>query len=80
MIAANAPRRYANRVTRLGRESLDVLSAEPPAGDEPLLAARNCFITPHIAWATRSARERLMRTTVGNGKAFLAGEAVNVVR
>ncbi|MGE4579696.1 MAG: D-2-hydroxyacid dehydrogenase [Desulfuromonadales bacterium] len=58
---------------------LDVLSSEPPATDNPLLAAKNCFITPHIAWATRESRQRLLDITVGNLAAFLRGEAVNIV-
>jgi len=58
---------------------LDVLSSEPPSSDNPLLSAMNCSITPHIAWATFGARKRLMETAVGNLKAFLRGESVNVV-
>jgi glycerate dehydrogenase len=58
---------------------LDVLSAEPPRRDNPLLNAKNCYITPHLAWATRSARQRLMQTTISNLRAFLAGKPVNVV-
>jgi glycerate dehydrogenase len=58
---------------------LDVVASEPPAGDNPLLKAKNCYITPHIAWATRSARERLLRVTVDNVAAFLNGRAQNVV-
>jgi glycerate dehydrogenase len=58
---------------------LDVLAAEPPSPDCPLLTAKNCFITPHIAWATHGARERLMSTAIGNLKAFLSGESINVV-
>lgn len=58
---------------------LDVLSQEPPAADNPLLAARNCIITPHIAWATRSARQRLMATLVENVHAAIAGTPRNVV-
>ena len=58
---------------------LDVLAEEPPSPDCPLLTAKNCFITPHIAWATREARERLMSTAIGNLKAFLCGDSVNVV-
>lgn len=59
---------------------LDVLSIEPPAADHPLFSARNCLITPHIAWATLEARKRLMDRTVENVKAFLDGKPVNVVK
>lgn len=58
---------------------LDVLSAEPPRPDNPLLTARNCVITPHQAWATRAARTRLMRVAVSNVNSFLEGKAQNVV-
>jgi glycerate dehydrogenase len=58
---------------------IDVLSVEPPAGNNPLLGARNCIITPHIAWATTEARARLMQVTVSNLSAFLKGKPVNVV-
>ena len=58
---------------------LDVLSDEPPPPDHPLLTAPNCYITPHIAWATRAARERLLDVAVANVKAFLAGTPQNVV-
>lgn len=58
---------------------LDVLSTEPPKPDNPLLRARNCVITPHIAWATGAARRRLYQTAVGNLSAFLAGTPVNKV-
>lgn len=54
----------------------DVLSTEPPAADNPLLTARNCFITPHIAWATTEARTRLMDIAVENVRQYLAGEPV----
>ena len=64
---------------RIAGAGLDVLSTEPPKADNPLLAAKNCFITPHVAWATRAARERLMKTVVANVRAFLAGRPQNVV-
>jgi glycerate dehydrogenase len=58
---------------------LDVLSTEPPAADNPLLHAKICLITPHIAWATFESRSRLMYEVVKNVQAFLAGVPVNVV-
>ncbi len=58
---------------------LDVLSVEPPTADNPLLRAKNCIITPHIAWATRAARQRLLDTAVANLLAFQQGQAANVV-
>ncbi len=58
---------------------LDVLSVEPPPPDHPLLRATNCVITPHLAWATRAARSRLMATAVDNVAAFLRGSPQNVV-
>jgi glycerate dehydrogenase len=58
---------------------LDVLAVEPPASGSPLFQAKNCYITPHIAWATRSARARLMETAVNNVRAFLDGQPQNVV-
>ena len=63
----------------LGGAGLDVLSVEPPAENNPLLSARNCIVTPHIAWATREARSRLMDLAIANVTAFLAGAPVNVV-
>lgn len=58
---------------------LDVLAVEPPPPDNPLLRAKNCFVTPHVAWATRAARQRLLRTVVENVRAFLDGRPQNVV-
>lgn len=58
---------------------LDVLSQEPPQADNPLLTARNCFITPHIAWATVEARTRLMEVAVENLRQYIAGTPVNNV-
>ena len=64
---------------RLAGAALDVVSHEPIRPDNPLLTARNCLITPHIAWATREARRRLLEATVANVTAFLAGQPTNVV-
>jgi len=58
---------------------LDVLAKEPPPADNPLFDVPNCFITPHLAWATLAARQRLMDTVVANVRAFLAGEPQNLV-
>lgn len=58
---------------------LDVLSVEPPEAGNPLLTASNCYITPHISWATRAARQRLMEMAYRNVEAFIRGKAVNVV-
>jgi glycerate dehydrogenase len=64
---------------RIAGAGLDVLAVEPPLPDNPLLRAKNCFITPHIAWATRAARERLLRAVVDNIAAYLRGSPQNVV-
>jgi len=64
---------------RIAGAGLDVLSAEPPSPQNPLLQARNCVITPHYAWATRGARLRLMQIAVDNVRAFLNGRPQNVV-
>ncbi|MBR2497110.1 MAG: D-2-hydroxyacid dehydrogenase, partial [Parabacteroides sp.] len=58
---------------------VDVLSSEPPKADNPLLNARNCYITPHIAWATLEARTRLMQTAVDNLKSYRKGNVKNNV-
>jgi glycerate dehydrogenase len=64
---------------RIAGAGLDVLSVEPPPPDHPLLRAKNCIITPHLAWATRAARLRLMAVAIENIRAFLAGRPQNVV-
>jgi glycerate dehydrogenase len=58
---------------------LDVLSTEPPSPENPLLTAKNCYITPHIAWATFEARSRLIKIAAGNLRAYLSGNPVNTV-
>lgn len=64
---------------RLAGAGLDVLSMEPPPHDNPLLAAKNCILTPHIAWATREARARLMDIAGKNLAAFLEGNQLNLI-
>jgi glycerate dehydrogenase len=64
---------------RIAGAGLDVLSLEPPDAGNPLLSARNCLVTPHIAWATREARSRLMDLAVENVTAYLSGTPRNVV-
>jgi glycerate dehydrogenase len=64
---------------RIAGAGLDVLSVEPPAADNPLIHAKNCFITPHIAWATHAARSRLLGTAIDNVRAYLSGRPANVV-
>ena len=59
--------------------AVDVLSVEPPPASNPLLTAKNCVITPHVAWATRDARRRLIDVTAANLAAFAAGQPQNVV-
>ena len=64
---------------RLAGAGLDVLSQEPPTAQNPLLTAKNCVITPHLAWATRAARMRLLNIAIYNIRAFLSGKPENVV-
>jgi glycerate dehydrogenase len=64
---------------QLAGAGLDVLSSEPPSPDNPLIGAKNCFITPHLAWATKASRERLMAISVDNLQKFLDGQPTNLV-
>lgn len=69
----------ALREGKIAGAAVDVVSHEPILADNPLLSAPNCLITPHIAWTTLSARQRLLQTTAENVAAFLAGKPINVV-
>lgn len=69
----------ALKEAKIAGAALDVLSSEPPPVDNPLIGAPNCIITPHIAWATREARQRLLNESAWNIKAFLDGKPRNVV-
>jgi glycerate dehydrogenase len=64
---------------RIAGAALDVLSVEPPSPQNPLLSAKNCIITPHIAWISKEARQRVMGTTVANVEGFLNKKPVHVV-
>lgn len=64
---------------RIAAAGVDVLCEEPPKDGSPLLTARNCYVTPHIAWATRAARQRLMDIAVENVRAFIRGEDRNCI-
>lgn len=64
---------------KVAAAGLDVVSVEPIREDNPLLTAKNCIITPHIAWAARECRQRIMETTVSNVKAYMEGKLQNVV-
>ena len=59
--------------------ALDVVSTEPIRGDNPLLKAKNCIITPHMSWGAKESRQRIMDCTVDNVKAYIAGAPINVV-
>ncbi len=65
---------------RLAGAAVDVLSVEPPAESNPLLSAKNCLVTPHIAWATREARSRLMDLAIANISGYLSGNSQNVIK
>ena len=64
---------------RLRGAGLDVLSVEPPAPDNPLLTAKNCVITPHIAWAAKDARKRLISIVADNVRGYVANQIQNNV-
>ena len=64
---------------RLAGAGLDVLTQEPPPPDHPLLSAKNCVITPHVAWSTKEARARLLQTVADNLRAYQAGTPQNQV-
>lgn len=64
---------------RIAGAGVDVLSTEPPKADNPLLSCKNCFITPHIAWAGYETRKRLVGVVYDNLKAYLSGKPVNIV-
>ena len=64
---------------RIAGAGLDVLSVEPPLASNPLLSARNCVLTPHVAWATRNARLRLLEVTAANIRSYLLNRPQNVI-
>ena len=70
---------YAIKDGEIAGAGLDVLEEEPPKNGSPLIGLDNCFITPHIAWASTEARERLMGVTVDNVRAFIDGSPINVI-
>ena len=64
---------------KLAAAGLDVVSTEPIRPDNPLLTAKNCILTPHISWAPKESRQRIMDCSVANARAFLSGTPHNVV-
>ena len=64
---------------KVGGAAVDVVSVEPMKADNPLLKAKNCIITPHIAWAPKETRQRLMNIAVDNLKSYLNGRPGNIV-
>jgi glycerate dehydrogenase len=64
---------------RMAGAAVDVIREEPPRSGSPLIAAKNCVVTPHVAWATTASRERLIEAAASNLEAFIAGRPVNVV-
>ena len=69
----------ALRENRIYAAGIDVLATEPPREGSPLIEAPRCYITPHIAWATKAARKRLLQTALDNVKAFIAGNPTNAI-
>jgi glycerate dehydrogenase len=69
----------ALNANQLAGAAVDVLSTEPPKANNPLLTAKNCLITPHVAWAFFESRQRLMQMVVDNIAAFQSGQPINVV-
>lgn len=78
-IIVDADLAEALNCNKIAGAGIDVLSVEPPQKDNPLFHAKNCIITPHIAWATKEARTRLMQMAVTNLEAFVKGAPINVV-
>ncbi len=71
--------RDALNVGKVAGAACDVVSSEPIQLDNPLLSAKNIIITPHIAWAPKESRQRLMNIAVDNLKAFISGNPINIV-
>ena len=64
---------------KVAAAALDVVSTEPIKGDNPLLTAKNCILTPHMSWGAKESRQRIMDCSVENAKAFLADKPIHVV-
>lgn len=64
---------------KVAAAALDVVSTEPIRGDNPLLKAKNCILTPHMSWGAKESRQRIMDYTVENVKSYIAGKPQNVV-
>ena len=79
MLRVDCPKRRPMNSGKVAAAGLDVVSTEPIRGDNPLLTAKNCILTPHISWAPRESRQRIMDCTVDNVRAYLQGAPINVV-